>query len=819
MDHLWRDIKVSFRNFAKHPGFTSVAVISLALGIGANTTIFTLINAVFLNPIPVEQPSELVAVYTVDSNNPGQFGNLVGVSFPNYKDYRDQNEVLSGLTGYTFPFPISMSTGKAPEQIFTEMVTANYFDVLGVRPVQGRFFLPDESETPGAHPLVVMSHGLWKRMFGSDPGMVGRTIKLNGHAFTVIGVAPEGFKGVNAIGGPELWVPLMMYPQLMPAQFRDWVEERRALLLNVAGRLKPGASIEQAEANLKAIAGRLEKEYPEPNTGRTASLLPLTQATIFPGLRDILVLGGIVLLVVVGLVLLIACSNVANLLLAKAAARRKEIAIRLSLGAGRGRLVRQLLTESTLLALLGGAAGLLVAYWGRDFIWSFRPPFLQQNILDLTLDARVMGFTLLVSLVTGVLFGLVPALQSSRPDLVSDLKEETVTTGRARRGPSLRNSLVVAQVALSIVALVTAGLFLRSLGSAHNIDPGFNTTNLAVITLNPGQLGYDQPRSEQFFRSTLERAHGIPGVRSASLASNLPLFGGFQRSVFLEGQTEEKGKGILTNTNSVDLDYFEAMGIGFLRGRDFTELDRTESVPVAIINQAMVQRFWPDSDPLGKRFKFYGDTDYREVVGVVRTSNYTVLGEKPQPCAFIPARQNFSDFMTLYLRAEGDPAGVLATAQKEIHQLDPEMPLTNVWTIGQVIDQSLWPSKLGAALLTALGLIALLLASIGLYGVMGYWVAQNNREIGIRMAIGARQPDVLKLVLLRGMLLVGIGLGIGLVVSLAVSRLLASLLYGSATDPLAFLGTSLVLVLVALVASYVPAYRASRVDPLIALRT
>jgi len=340
-----------------------------------------------------------------------------------------------------------------------------------------------------------------------------------------------------------------------------------------------------------------------------------------------------------------------------------------------------------------------------------------------------------------------------------------------------------------------------------------------VMTMNPGQLGYDQARTEQFFRDAVERARTIPGVRSATLSANLPLFGGFQRSVFLEGQPQEQGKGILTNTNTIDLKYFETAGIGFLRGRDFTEMDREGSVPVVIINEAMARRFWPDKEPVGQRFKFYGDTSYREVVGVVRTSNYVVLGERPQPSAFVPLRQNFSDFMTLYLRAAGDPAPVLATAQKEIRQLDREMPLTNVWTIGQVIDQSLWPSKLGAALLTALGALALVLASIGLYGVMGYWVAQNNREIGIRMAIGARQPDVLKLVLRQAMTLVAIGLIIGLTASLLVSRLMASLLYGSATDPLAFVGVSLILALVALVASYLPAYRASRVDPLIALRT
>lgn len=818
MDTLWRDVRLSFRTFAKSPGFTAVAVLSLALGIGANTTIFTLINSVFLNPLPVKNPSQLVSIYTVDTNNPGQFSNLIPVSYKNYQDYRDQNQVFTGVACYSFPFPASVSKGGEPLQIFTEMVTGNYFDVLGVHPARGRFFLPEEDETPGTHPVVVMSYGLWQRVFGGDPSVVGRTLRVNGHPYTVVGIGPAGFKGVNAIGGPELWIPTMMHGQFLPAQLRDFLDERRALFFNVAGRLRPGASMVQAEANLKTIAARLEREYPKPNAGRTVSLMPLTEATIFPGIRAILLKGGILVMTIVGLVLLVACSNVANLLLAKAAARRKEIAIRLSLGAGRGRLVRQLLTESILLGLMGGAVGLLVAHWGRDFIWSFRPPFLPQNVLDLHLDGRVLGFTLGVSLLTGILFGLVPALQASRPDLVGALKEETLRGGRSGRRPSLRNSLVVAQVTLSIVALIAAGLFLRSLGSAKDIDPGFETRELALLAMNPGQQGYDRARAEQFYDRILERVRSLPGARSASLATNLPLFGGFSRSVFVEGQPQEKGNGILVVTNTVDLSYFETAGISLLRGRRFNEMDREGSLRVAIVNETMGQRFWPGEDALGKRFQFFGDDSYREVVGVVRTSNYVTLGEKPQSCAFLPLRQNYSDAVSLYVRTNGDPAPVLGAAQAEVRLLDREMPITNLWTVAEFIDQALWAPKLGAGLLTALGFLALVLASVGLYGVMGYWVARNNREIGIRMAIGARQPDVLNLVLRQGMTLVGIGVGIGLLASLAVSRVISTLLYGSATDPLTFLGVPLVLAAVALVASYVPAFRASRVDPVVALR-
>jgi predicted permease len=820
MERLWQDLRYSIRTLAKSPGFTLVAVVSLALGIGANTTIFTLINSVFLNPLPVENTSELVAVFTTDENNPGQFTNLLQVSHPNYEDLRDQNEVFSGLAAYSFPMPLGMWNGSETEQIFTEMVTGNYFEVLGVRPALGRFFLPEEDQTPGGHPVVVMGYGLWSRSFANDPTVLGQVLTLNGQGFTVVGIAPEGFKGVNAIGGPELWVPSMMYDQVLPQQFRPWFDDRRALLFNVAGRLEPGVTIEQAEANVKTIATRLEKEYPEPNNGRNVALLPLAQATIFPGIRSFLVLGGAVLMTVVGLVLLIACSNVANLLLARAAVRRKEIAIRLSMGAARKRLVQQLLTESILMGLAGGAVGLVIAYWGRNFIWSFRPPQLPQNLLDLTLDARVMGFTLLVSLITGVIFGLAPALQASRPDVVDTLKEETRTAGGGRRRVSLRNALVVGQVALSIVSLVAAGLFLRSLASANEIDPGFETEQLALMTLNTGQRGYEQPQAEQFHRQIVERAESLPGVRSVSLASNMPLFGGFQRSVFIEGrETGDEDKGILVLTNAIDLNYFETVGIELLRGRDFTTADREDAVSVAIINEAMAEQFWPNEYALGKRFRFYGDDFYREVVGIAKTSKYITLGEDPQSCAYIPLRQNFVDNIVLYIRSDGDPAPALGAAQREVRAMDPELPVMFPMTVSEVIDQSLWAPRLGAALLTVLGVMALALASVGLYGVMAYAVNQRNQEIGIRMALGARQPDVLGLILKQGMALVGIGVTVGLVAALAVSRLVSSLLYGiSATDPTTFIGVSLILVAVAFAASYLPAYRASRVDPLLALR-
>jgi putative ABC transport system permease protein len=820
MENFWRDVRLSFRSFARNPGFTAVALLSLALGIGANTAIFTLINAVFLNPLAVKDPKELVAIFTIDANNPGQFSNLNPLSYRNYKDYRDDNAVFAGVTGYTFPFVASLMREGEATRIFAQLASGNYFEVLGVHPAQGRFFLPEEDGAPGAHPVAVLSHRFWSRNFGGDPSVVGQTLRINGLVYTVVGIAPDGFQGVSAIFGPDVWIPATMYAQLLPAQFRDFFDERRALFFNVAARLKPGIGSARAEAELKTIASRLEKEYPRDNAGRTVTLRPLTEATIFPGLRELLLRGGIVLMSIVGLVLLVACSNVANLLLARGAARRKEVAIRLSLGAGRRRLIRQLMTESVLLALMGGALGLLVAHWGRSFIVSFPLPFVGQDAFDLRLDGRVLGFTLMVSVLTGVLFGLVPSLQAARPDVVGDLKQETVGLGGTRRLPSLRNALVVAQVSLSVVALVAAGLFLRSLGSAKDLDPGFEAKRLALLTLSPGEKGYDQARTEQFYDRVLERARSLPGVRSASLATNLPLFGGFARSVFLEGQPQEKGKGILVNTNNVDPGYFQTLGVALLRGRDFTEADRAETRPVAIVNETMAERFWPNQEAVGRRFQFYGDAEgfYREVVGVVKTSNYATIGEQPQSCAFVPLRQNFADAVSLHVRSEGDPAPVLGAVQNEIRLLDREMPLTNVQTVGQLVDQSLWAPKLGAGLLAVLGLLALVLASVGLYGVMSYWVARSQREIGIRMAIGAGRSEVLSLVFKRAMTLVVVGVGLGLAASLAVSRLISTLLYGSARDPVTFVGVPLLLATVALVAAAIPAFRASRVDPVVALR-
>jgi predicted permease len=819
MERLWKDIRFALRTFARSPAFTAAAVLSLALGIGVNTAIFTLINTLFLNPLPVERASELVAVYTVDAKNSSPFGNLLQVSYPNYKDFRDVNTVFTDLAAYSFPLPVSARIGPAPEQLFCEMVTGNYFQTLGVRPVQGRFFGPEDDQAPGASPVLVLSHSVWLRRFGGAADVAGRTLSVNGAPFTIVGIAPPGFHGVNSLFGPDGWVPTMMSGQVLPAQSRDWMNERRALVFSLAGRLKPGVTIDQARANLAAVAKSLEQTYPLPNEGRSTSLRPLTEATIFPGVRDALLAGTTVLMTIVSLVLLIACSNVANLLLARATNRRQEIAVRLALGASRVRLVRQLVTESVLLGLMGGALGLVVALWTRNLIWSTRPPFFAQNFVDPQLDARVLVFALAVSIATGLLFGLVPAIASSRADVVTAIKDQSRAAGRPRRRFGLGNLLIVGQVALSLVALITAALFLHSSRNAAQIDPGFDIDHVGVMLVSPGQAGYGPDRAQQFFQAVSARVGAMPGVRSVSWSVNLPLFGGFSRTVFIEGHEADKQMaGMLTLANAVDVGYFETTSVAIIEGRTFRETDRAGSVPVAVINDTMARKYWPRETPIGKRFRFYTERDYREVVGVAKTVKYVTLGEAPQPAAYFPLRQSQIDAMVLYVRAAGDPAPLLGLVEREIQQIDANVPIQSPQRVRDVIDQSLWAVNLGAGLLAVFGVLALTLACVGLYGVMAYSVGQRTQEIGLRMALGAGPGQVLRLVLQQGLALVAAGVALGLAGAWAVSRLIQSLLFGSARDPLSFIAASVALVAVAAVATFLPALRASRIDPLVALR-
>jgi predicted permease len=819
MATLLQDIRYGARLMLRSPALTVVAALSLALGIGANTTIFTVVNAVLLNPLPVKDSSRLVSVFTTDERA-GPFGAFAQMSRPNFEDLRDKNDTLDGMIAAAF-VPMNLSGRGEPEQVFGEIVTGNYFDVLGAPIAAGRGFRASADDTPGASAVVVLSHGLWQRRYGGRADIVGDTITVNGRAFTVIGVTGEGFRGTTTLGGPEMWVPFGLHREVTTGFTAENWDSRRALLFQVNGRLRPGATAEQAQANLKGLAKALEEAFPSDNRGRTVTVVPLAQSTINPGFRENMVLAGGLLMAIVGLVLLIACGNVANLLLARATARRQEIAVRLSLGATRGRLMRQLLTESVLLAALGGVLGIVIAFWARSALWAFRPPFLQENALDLQFDNTVALFTIGVSVLTGILFGLAPALQSSRAELVTELKERT-TVPSGSHWYSVRNILVVGQVGLSFIALVSAGLFLRSLGHAQQIDPGFDADRLIVLGVSPGTNGYDEPRGRELYRRVIERVSSVGGVDAVSIATSVPLFnGGFARTVFKEGQdTSDPRAGRLTQLSQVMPGYFRTIGIRVVRGRDITEADRPGAPLVAVINETMARQYWPGEDPLGRQFRFIGDPTPLQVIGIVRDSKYNFLGENATPYLYTALEQRYSPAATVHVRASGDPAAIMNTVRRELQQLEPTMPLLNVTTLRDVFEQALWAPRMGASLLGIFALLALLLAAIGLYGVMAYSVSQRTRELGIRLALGARQSEVRNMVVRQGVLLAVGGVAIGLAAAFAMARMVTNLLFGvTATDPMTFALIPVVLLVVAAIATYLPAWRASRVDPVQALRT
>ena len=820
MENILKDIRYGIRLLFKSPGFTAVAVLSLALAIGANTTIFTLINAVFLNPLPIQEIQDVVIVSGIDQNNNVLNLNLTPMSWQNFEDYKKQNDVFSNLSGFIFT-GLTLTGFGDPQNIPGQLVSANYFDTLAVKPAMGRTFLPDEDQAPGSHPVVVLSHAVWTRVFNSDPGIINRVITLNNRAFTVVGVAPKTFKGTFSLGNPDvIWVPSSMYEQVLSGTLREFFVSRRALFVNAVGRLKPGVSIPQAESAMKTIASRLAAEYPKDNEGRSIKLTPLAQAALGVNQRAQFTAAGGVLMTVVGLVLLIACVNVANLLLSRAGAREREVGIRTALGAGRGRLIRQLLTESTVLSLAGGAVGLVIAYWGRDLLWSFRPPFLNADAVSLSLDRKVLAFTAGVSILTGILFGLIPALKFSVPNLSDALKVGGRSGTSSWMHTRARSILVVAEMALALIALVGAGLFVQSLRRAQSIDLGFETKKLFVMAVNLGAQNMEQGRAERFYLNAVQQTKAIPGIATAAISANLPLGGGFLRSVFKEGQEQKAGqRDFLTLTNIVSPEYFDTVRIPLVRGRVFNDFDRAGSKSAVVVNEAMARKFWPGEEALGKRFTFFGQTEIREIVGIVRNAAVFQVGEDPQAVIYLPLAQNFTPAATIQVRTTSAPANSIEAVRKQIQALEPNLPLTNITTIEQQLDQALFAPRMGAALLGLFGLLALVLAGIGIYGVMAYSVTQRTQEIGMRMALGAAGREIIGMVLKQGMILASVGLTIGIMASVALSRFVARLLFGiAATDPAVFGTVSLILVAIAFFACYLPARRATRIDPLVALR-
>ena len=799
------------RGLARNRAFALVAILSLALGIGANTTIFSLLNGLLLRRLPVEEPARLMTLFTTDAHNPGMWLN----SYPNYLDYRDRNTVFSSLAIYATASASLGGHGSA-RHVIVQMVSANYFPTLGVRPMIGRGFLPQEDRAPGGGPVAVISYDLWTRLFAADRNVATGSITLNRQPYRVVGVAPAGFHGLDSLYSAEVWVPFSMYEQLNP--FARYVPQRRFLAQSVVGRLRAGVGQPQAQAAMRNLSSDLENEYPNDNRGRRVALTPVSEASLNPSTTGALVSkAGAVLLIVSGLVLLVACANVANLLLARATGRSREIAVRLAIGAGRGRLVRQLLAESVLLGLAGGALGLLSAYWMRGLLWSLRPYDFKYAAALPPLDERVLAYNLAISIATGLLFGLAPALGSTKGDLATDLKERTgqPSTGGTR---SLRSLLVIGQVALSLVALVGASLFVRSLRHASVFDPGFDASHLAVIDFNLKDVAYDEARGRAFRQLALQTAAAVPGVDSASLAQDPFFVVSLQRFVLVGGH-ENQGAGRPTLTGLTWPGYFQTSRIPFLEGRDFSLQEDQASPHVAIVNDTAARVFWPGEDPLGRTLQFVGDPSAARVVGVVRTVNYRGIGEPPQPVIYLSMQQFYRPVTVVVVHTPGDPAAVGAAVRRQLQKLEPNLPADSE-SVRITMANLLWAQRILASLLGAFGCLALVLAIVGIYGVISYTVSLRVREIGVRMALGATTGAVERMMLGEGIRLVLIGLALGLCVSLAASRLVESMLPAlDPRDPLTFVLVPSILAVVAAVACWFPARRAARVDPARALHS
>jgi predicted permease len=811
---MGKDIRYAVRSLLKRPGFVAIAVVTLALGIGANTAIFSLVNAVLLQSLPVERPGEIVSVAMR-----GKDDSMSAWSFPNYRDFRDRNEALSGLLVYRF-VPLSLSRGGANERVWGFEVSGNYFDVLGVKAIKGRTFLPEEDKTPLSHPVAVLSYESWQRRFGGDQDLIGKDVLLNNHQFRVIGIAPEGFKGTEMVYTPEIWLPAAMMEWVEPGA--NWLEDRNTRNFFANGRLKPGVDQRQAEASLNLLALQLAKEYPDTNEGQTVKIVPA--GFLIPELRGAVVSFTWVLMGAVGLVLLVTCTNLAGLMLARATDRRREIAIRLAMGANRLRLIRQLLTESVLLSVIGGVAGVLLAYWIIELLLAFKPPIDFPLRLDVAVDWHVLVFSLAVSLVAGAVFGLAPALQATRPGLSQALRETSAQGGAART--RLRSVLVVAQIAISLMVLIAAGLVVRTLQQLQTMNPGFDPQNGLTMSFDLGLQGYNAERGQQFYRQLSERLQALPGVKSATVSSYLPLTLNFNsRNIFVEGLPAERGENVPLSMNaSVGPRYFETMRTPLVQGREFTSQDQEKTEQVAVVNETFVRRLLTNvsspSEAIGKRVAFSSASGpFMRIVGVARDGKYFNITEEPRSFIWTPMTQDYSSNGILTVRTEGDPNQLFGAVRKEVQALDPNLPLFDVKTLTEHMRLALFAPKIAAMVLGVFGLVALLLSAIGIYGITSYTVAQRTHEIGIRLALGAQLSDVLKLVLSHGLKLTLIGAVLGILGAFVATRAITSVLYGvSATDPLTFVLVSGLLIGVALVACYVPSRRATKVDPLVALR-
>jgi len=802
MDTLLKDIRYGIRSLARHPGFTAIALITLALGIGANTAIFSVVNAVLLRPLPYDDPERIVWLWDTQPQLA-----TTPTSLPDFLGWKDQNRSFDHLAAFQSG-NMFIDAGDGATDTLVGLVTPQLFSVFHVSPILGRTFT-DEETLPGRFRVAVLSHSLWQKRFGSDPNVLGRTVQLNGRPFTIIGVMPAGFSYPDRV---ELWRPLPIDPaKLDPGPH----------YLNVVGRLKPGVTLAQAQADMSVIAARLSQQYKEKNAGHGVKPDRLSKVVVGDiGLALYVLLGA------VGFVLLIACANLANLMLARVGARQKEIAVRTALGASRFRIVRQLLIESVMLALGGGVVGLLLAFWAVSWVVSLSADTIPR-VREISIDPRVAGFTLLISVVTGVLFGLAPALQVSRPDLTDALKESGRSTAGLRRN-RLRSMLVVTEVALSLVLLVGAGLMIRSFAKLNQVDPGFQPAQ--VLTLGVAFLTTTYPEDEQVarvFSQILEGAAATPGVLSAGAISDLPLTGSnISDSFTIEGRPPiAKEAEPSTEYHIITPRYFESMGIPFLSGRDVAPTDTRQSPNVVVINDVFARRHFAGENPLGHRLKLQGqERDPLLIVGVVGNVKQLGLDEQPPPEVFVPFLQdpvfpNYQRSMTIVARSKSDPGAIAGPLRAAVTSIDKSLPIWSLKPMTEHLRDSLARRRFSLILLSVFSGVALVLAAVGIYGVISYGVTQRTHEMGIRMALGAKPRDVLKLVVRQSMLLVMAGVGIGLLASLALTRLMKGLLFSvSVTDPMTFVVIAVLMTFIALLASLIPARRATRVDPLVALK-
>ena len=797
LDSLIQDLRYAVRQMRRNRGFTAASVLTLGIGIGASTTVFSVANGIFVRSQGgIKAPSRLVEV-TMASEARDRGDNAL--SYPDFAYFRDHNKTLTGLTAFS-GLDVYLNTGSGPEQTLGMLVSGEFFDVMGCRPACGRFFLPEEDRIPGANPVAVISHRFWQKRYQGSTDVLGASLTINNHPYAIIGVTEESFSGPYAGFAPDVWVPLTMQPEAMPGERLG----RKAYWLESRGRLKPGSSIQQARADLSTLADQLRQEYPETNNSLGVLVEPASEV---PGRFLSMVLGFLGILgVIVGLVFVIACSNVASMMLARAAARRKEVAIRLAIGASRARVIRQALIESTVLFLFGGGAGVLVALASNRLLTPFIP---EQMYLDCAVDWRVIGFGLITGLVAGTVFGLSPAIQSSRTDLLGALKGDRGLGSGSRA----RSAFVVAQIAVSLVLLVGAALFLRSLHNAAKIDPGFNPEGVLTAEFNIGIQGYNEDKGRQFYRQLLNDLRTAPGVLETSLSRIIPLSGNSMRTGLSIGGDQHD-----IDFNMVGPGYFHILQAPILAGRAFDDSDTKNSPHVAVVNQTFALRFFPGTDAVGKQFGIGKDT--LQIIGVAKDGKYDTPGEGQRSFFYEYAEQYYTPKMTLLIRCNNsDLPSVVAEFRRQVVELDKNLPVPSVIPMPEKTGFSLLPLRLAASVAGVLGALGLLLASVGIFGLVSYSVTQRTAEIGIRTALGAGRNAVILMVVIHGLKLVAVGAVIGLTASLGLTQALKSLLYGvGSADPLSFGGMTLLLVAVAAVASFVPAWRGSGVDPVTALR-